>query len=93
MRINKAILNYRRFAVVAVIAACVMCGVCWAESIPLNDFSAWQSPTNQWVIAGDASKSAQNEKLLVSKPGKGIVVNGPTGRTSNIRTNDEFGDV
>ncbi|MCD6395421.1 MAG: DUF1080 domain-containing protein, partial [Planctomycetes bacterium] len=93
MRINKSTLNNRTFAVAAVIAACVTCSMCTAKSIPLNDFSAWQSPTNQWVIAGDASMSAQNENLLVAKPGKGIMVNGPTGRTSNILTNNEFGDV
>jgi sugar phosphate isomerase/epimerase len=58
-----------------------------------DDFSAWRPDTGQWQIVGDVFKKPDNEKLLDSKPGKGIVVNGPTGRTSHLLSKAEFGDV
>jgi sugar phosphate isomerase/epimerase len=58
-----------------------------------DDFSAWRPDTGQWQIVGDVFKKPDNEKLLGSKPGKGIVVNGPTGRTSHLFSKAEFGDV
>ena len=58
-----------------------------------DDFSAWRPDTGQWQIVGDVFKKPDNEKLLGSKPGKGIVVNGPTGRTSHLLSKAEFGDV
>ena len=35
----------------------------------------------------------QNEKMLSSKPGTGVILNGPEGRTSNLLSRAEFGDV
>ena len=58
-----------------------------------DDFSAWRPDTGQWQIVGDVFKKPDNEKLLGSKPGKGIVVNGPTGRTSHLLSKAELGDV
>jgi sugar phosphate isomerase/epimerase len=58
-----------------------------------DDFSAWRPDTGQWQIVGDVFKKPDNEKLLDSKQGKGIVVNGPTGRTSHLLSKAEFGDV
>jgi sugar phosphate isomerase/epimerase len=47
----------------------------------------------QWEIVGDVFVNPKNEKLLASKPGTGVIVNGPTGRTRNILSKAEFGDV
>jgi len=58
-----------------------------------NDFSAWRGNTGQWEIVGDTFTNPKNEKLLSSKPGTGVIVNGPTGRTRNILSKAEFGDV
>ena len=58
-----------------------------------NDFSAWRGNTGQWEIVGDTFTNPKNEKLLSSKPGSGVIVNGPTGRTRNILSKAEFGDV
>lgn len=57
-----------------------------------EDLSAWRGDTGEWKIVGDVFKKPDNEKLLDSKPGKGIVVNGPTGRTSHLFSKAEFGD-
>ena len=53
----------------------------------------WKKPTNKWMNVGEVSKSAENEKQLTSKPGSGVIVNGPDGRTPDILSEAEFGDV
>jgi sugar phosphate isomerase/epimerase len=58
-----------------------------------DDLSVWRGNTGQWQIFGDVFMSPQNENLLSSKPGTGVVLNGPTGRTVNLLTKKEFGDV
>ncbi|MHC4463068.1 MAG: family 16 glycoside hydrolase [Planctomycetota bacterium] len=58
-----------------------------------GDFSQWRGNTGQWEIVGDTFMRPDNEKLLGSKPGSGVIVNGPTGRTRNILSKAEFGDV
>jgi len=58
-----------------------------------DDFTAWQGKTGEWEIVGDVSMNPENEKLLRSKPGKGVIVNGPTGKTSHLFSKAEFGDV
>ncbi|MBA7698578.1 hypothetical protein ES703_107256 [subsurface metagenome] len=58
-----------------------------------GDFSQWRDNTGQWEIVGDTFIKPGNEKLLGSKPGTGVIVNGPTGRTSNLFSKGEFGDV
>ena len=61
--------------------------------LPGSDFSQWRGGTGDWQIAGDALTNPQDEKLLSAKPGSGVIVNGPTGRTVNILSKAEFGDV
>jgi len=58
-----------------------------------NDFSNWRGNTGQWEVVGDTFMRPDNEKLLGTKPGSGVIVNGPTGRTRNILSKAEFGDV
>jgi len=58
-----------------------------------GDFSQWRGNTGQWEIVGDTFTRPDNDKLLSSKPGTGVIVNGPTGRTSNLFSKGEFGDV
>lgn len=58
-----------------------------------DDLSTWREPTGQWQVVGEALKNPSNEKLISTKPGMGIIVNGPTGRTSNLLSKAEFGDV
>jgi len=62
-------------------------------SLVRRDFSAWRGDTAAWFIAGDALADPANEKLLKGKPGTGVIINGPTGRTRNILSKAEFGDV
>ncbi len=54
---------------------------------------AWRAPTGEWAAAGDAAKGATNPKALETRPGTGAIVNGAKGRTSNLLTKQEWGDV
>ncbi|MBN1803819.1 MAG: DUF1080 domain-containing protein [Sedimentisphaerales bacterium] len=58
-----------------------------------DDFSQWRYNTGQWQIVGDVFLRADNNKLLGSKPGTGVIVNGPTGKTSHLLSKTQFGDV
>src|SRR5262245_62848486 len=53
----------------------------------------WRAPAGKWVVAGDAVVDPKNEKRLVAKPGKGVLVNGPKGRERDLVTKQSFGDV
>ncbi len=66
-----------------------------AEQVNLvgDDLSAWRSPKGQWQVVGEAFQSPSNEKLISTRSGTEIIVNGPTGKTSNLLSKDEFGDV
>ncbi|HUW19667.1 MAG TPA: family 16 glycoside hydrolase [Sedimentisphaerales bacterium] len=58
-----------------------------------DDFSMWREQTGTWQIVGEAIMSPENEKLLATKAGTGVIVNGPTGRTVDLFSRAEFGDV
>ena len=62
-------------------------------SLISDDFSTWRGNTGQWEVVGDVFMNPASEKLLSNKPGTGIIVNGPTGKTSNLLSKAEFGDV
>ncbi len=36
-----------------------------------RDLSAWQEPTGEWFLAGDAKLNPQNARRLVGVPGAG----------------------
>jgi hypothetical protein len=58
-----------------------------------DDLKAFQSPTAEWFVAGGASVSPKNERRLVGDPGRGTLINGPTGRTHNLVTKGQWGDL
>jgi len=65
----------------------------WSELIGESGLEKWRKPLNAWFVAGDASLDEADGKKLASKPGAGVIVNGKDGRTANLFTKDEFGDV
>jgi hypothetical protein len=58
-----------------------------------KDLSAFHQPTGTWFIAGDAKVDPQNERRLTGEPGSGVLINGKSGRTRNLITNQSWGDV
>jgi len=57
-----------------------------------NDFSAWRQH-GDWQIVGEAIMNPENEKSLTTKPGRGVIVNGPKGSTVDLLSKAEFADV
>lgn len=49
--------------------------------------------TGDWQNVGEVFVAAGNPKALASKPGSGVLVNGPKGRTRNMATEMEHADV
>jgi hypothetical protein len=58
-----------------------------------RDLTGWRKPTGNWTVAAGVSVDPANPEKFVIKPGQGIVVNGPTGRTVDLITEAEFGDA
>jgi sugar phosphate isomerase/epimerase len=69
------------------------CSACHKLQFSGNDFSAWRGDTGRWEVVGDALLKPDNEKMLAAKPGAGTIINGPTGRSVNLLSKQEFGDV
>ena len=69
------------------------CSQCHKLHLTGDDFSAWRSETGDWQNAGDAQLNPDNERLLKTRSGSGAFVNGPTGRTVNLFSKQEFGDL
>src|SRR5690242_9268608 len=63
--------------------------------IDLSDggLEAWVAPTGDWFVAGSAALDPEDRKLLTSKPGNGVLVNGRKGRTRNLISKQKFGDL
>lgn len=62
-------------------------------AIPGDSLDAWRPPTGDWVMAGEVGADPADPKKLAWKPGKGVFVNGPAGRTKHLVTKAEHGDV
>jgi hypothetical protein len=65
----------------------------WTELLQGDGLAGWRKPTGEWQIVGEAFSDPNSERLLATKPGKGVVVNGAKGRTGNLLTEMEHGDV
>ena len=63
------------------------------EPLKTKDLQAFRDPLGEWQVVGDTLKDAADEKLLATKPGEGVAINGAKGRTSHLVTKEEFGDV
>jgi len=58
-----------------------------------KDLTGWREPHGQWAIVGEAVMDPQEPKRLAVKPGTGVLYNGPQGRTVNLLSVAEHGDV
>jgi hypothetical protein len=53
----------------------------------------WQRPTGEWFMGGKVGLDSQHPRRLAAEPGKGVLVNGRTGRTENLISKEKFGDL
>ena len=83
------------FLLAILFGAAALAGAAPAEQALLSgkDFTGWRRPTGEWTVAGAVSLATAGATNFVVTPGMGIIVNGPKGRTINLVTEAEFGDV
>lgn len=55
--------------------------------------NTWKAPIGEWQVVADVFTDPADEKRLAFKPGEGVAVNGPNGKTTHLITAKEFGDV
>ena len=65
----------------------------WVELMGGDELGVWRKPTGDWIVGGDAGLLPENPKLLAPKPGMGTIINGKTGKTRNLVSSQEFGDL
>ena len=58
-----------------------------------ENLDGWAPPTGEWFVAGSVAMDPQDSKLLTAKPGSGVLINGPKGRTRNLLSKEKFGDI
>lgn len=63
----------------------------WSEPIKTG-LSAFRD-AGEWAMAGDVNKDTQNAARLAAKEGTSVIYNGKNGRTVDLMTREEFGDV
>ena len=83
----------KRQMVAGVAAALAWAAAAAAEGLIGADLAAFRDPVGEWKVIGDAAKDSANGARLSVKDGAGAMYNGPNGRTSDILTREEFGDV
>jgi len=65
----------------------------WIALIGEHGFDGWRKPTGDWIVAGDARLDLKNRSRLAAVPGHGTLINGATGKTGNLLSKSDFGDV
>jgi hypothetical protein len=65
----------------------------WISLLADSELKAWKEPHGAWLVAGDARLDPHDATRLSAVPGKGVIINGPEGRTRNLVTIGEFGDL
>jgi len=65
----------------------------WISLGPENHFADWREPIGDWYEAGDAALDPNDPRRLIGKPGKGVMINGRSGRTVSLITKQVFQDV
>ena len=63
------------------------------ELIGDHGLDAWRTPTGGWLVAGDARPDPKHPNRLIAEPGSGVLINGPTGKTTNLVSRQDFGDL
>ena len=58
-----------------------------------QNMSGWRLPTGDWLAASSVTLDKNNPQRLSIKPGSGVLANGPQGRTVNLISEFEHGDV
>lgn len=65
----------------------------WIVLTGERPLEAWRTPTGAWLEVGDARPDPKDARKLVPVEGRGVIVNGRSGRTANLVSKETFGDI
>lgn len=65
----------------------------WTTLFNGKNFDGWREPTGEWLAAGGVDLAADDPGRFAIADGTGVLVNGETGRTKNLLTDEEHCDV
>ena len=65
----------------------------WTMLMGDREMTGWNKPTGDWQPAAKVTLDPANPKQFKIEPGTGLFVNGPKGKTTNLITNEKFGDL
>ena len=65
----------------------------WIDLLASGNLRAFRDPAGEWRTAGAIATSADDPRRLTGSAGTGAIVNGDAGRTSDLLTREEWGDV
>ncbi|HEX8202934.1 MAG TPA: DUF1080 domain-containing protein, partial [Isosphaeraceae bacterium] len=74
-------------------AADAVAGEGWVDLTASATFDAWRPPMGAWAVVGAVRLDSKDPRRLAAEPGAGVIYNGPTGRTSNLVTKEQFDDL
>jgi hypothetical protein len=63
------------------------------ELFNAKDLTSWRKPVGEWTAAKDVAMDTTDPEKFKLTPGEGILVNGAKGKTVNLATEAEFGDI
>ena len=65
----------------------------WVDLFPADKpLEPWETPTGDWQVVGSVALDPDKPRTLVSKPGQGVLFNGPKS-TRNLISKQKFTDV
>jgi hypothetical protein len=64
----------------------------WTELLGEKGLAEWKA-RGEWEVVGDVMIDPENPRRLKSKPGKGVIWNGPKGRSPDLVSKESFRDV
>src|SRR5689334_10311924 len=64
----------------------------WKDLSGTDALEAWRKPQGAWFVAGSVRPDPNNPKRLTAGEGRGVLVNGKDGKTSNLLSKESFGD-
>lgn len=75
----------------------LICVITQAQTISLDDLSAFKNPSSNWSIVGNAAADLNQNNVMTTTPGKGVLAcihpRGKYGREFDLISNFEHGDA
>lgn len=75
----------------------LICVITQAQTISLDDLSAFKNPSSNWSIVGNATADLNQNNVMITTPGKGVLAcihpKGKYGREFDLISNFEHGDA